>query len=676
MKLTYLAVVIATVLLALPPEPADVRFRAAQQKETVEGDLHSAIKMYEALAEDPATPPVIAARSLLRIGVCHQRMGSPDASKAFERVVSRFSEQTEIAGEAQTRLAALTSGPNTKKQISSRRLTKPLTTFQIVTVSRDGRYAAYVRRQQSIPLLLDLVEGTERDLGAPGQRLVPLEDFSSSAAISPDGSQAAFNHCRGMKCELKMIGVQAAEAKTLAAGLAPFLIRDWSRDGSMLLLQGQTKDESWILVNTLTGKTQAAPLPPGVAMGVVSTEQRHDQARISPDAKWVAFTKTESSDRRKSRVLITSVDGRAQSLVSDEAADAYVFGWSVSGNELFFVSDRAGSYDLWVASIRDGKPTGMPKLSRKNFGLAHGTGVSDIGNLYYSVVSDVGEATVADLDIPGAAIRTPRAVSQGAGVITARVTYSPDGRQLLLNRLLPPYFRSAAVIRDLNTGREQEVKPPAEYLGPGKNGVHLYQACWAPDGRSLCFGIMRNGPWRLVVSDPVSRVASAHVQTSHPIYNWPVLLPDASTAIVAKGGNLMNFSPIVSLNLRSGAEREICRSIPGGFAVSADGSHVACAGTDDTVRVIPSRGGAGREIAKARNLGPLVWAPDGKHLIYTAADAYWIVNVDGGARRRMTVPFDRYCRMSIHPGAREIASSCNGSSTELWVLENVAPAAN
>jgi hypothetical protein len=186
---------------------------------------------------------------------------------------------------------------------------------------------------------------------------------------------------------------------------------------------------------------------------------------------------------------------------------------------------------------------------------------------------------------------------------------------------------------------------------------------------------MRNGPWRLVVSDPISRAASAHVQTSHPIYNWPVLLPGASSAIVAKGGNLMNFSPIVWLDLQSGAEREICRSIPGGFAVSADGSHIACAGTDDTLRVFPTTGGAGREIAKARNLGPLVWAPDGNYLIYTAADAYWLANVDRGAHRRMTVPFDRYCRMSIHPDALQIASTCNGSSTELWVLENVPPAA-
>src|SRR5688572_12263600 len=123
MKLEYLTVVLATALLALPPESADVKFRAAQQKETVEGDLGSAMKMYESLAGDPATPPVIAARSLLRVGICHQRMGSPDAVKAYERVVSRFGEQTEVAGEARARLAALTSGPNTKKDISSRRLT-------------------------------------------------------------------------------------------------------------------------------------------------------------------------------------------------------------------------------------------------------------------------------------------------------------------------------------------------------------------------------------------------------------------------------------------------------------------------------------------------------------------------------------------------------------------------
>ena len=50
-------------LMAAPAQSPDVQFRAAQQKETVEGDLNAAIAMYRKLADDRATPPDVAARA-------------------------------------------------------------------------------------------------------------------------------------------------------------------------------------------------------------------------------------------------------------------------------------------------------------------------------------------------------------------------------------------------------------------------------------------------------------------------------------------------------------------------------------------------------------------------------------------------------------------------------------
>ena len=89
-----------SVLSAAPQaQGPEVRLRAAQQKETVEGDLQTAIKTYRALADDKTTPPDVAAQSLLRLGQCYERI-RVEARKACERIVAQFAGQNAAVAEA------------------------------------------------------------------------------------------------------------------------------------------------------------------------------------------------------------------------------------------------------------------------------------------------------------------------------------------------------------------------------------------------------------------------------------------------------------------------------------------------------------------------------------------------------------------------------------------------
>src|SRR5215204_2343262 len=103
------AILTLTALLSLmaAPQAPEVHLRAAQQKETVEGDLNAAIAMYRKLADDRTTPPDVAARALVRLGRCYQRLGSTEARKAYERVLSNFSAQTAAVVEAKQLLASM-----------------------------------------------------------------------------------------------------------------------------------------------------------------------------------------------------------------------------------------------------------------------------------------------------------------------------------------------------------------------------------------------------------------------------------------------------------------------------------------------------------------------------------------------------------------------------------------
>src|SRR5215467_11228401 len=155
-KTMALIVAIASAVLAQSP---DVQFRAAQQKETVEGDLTAAIKLYRQVADGKSTPPALAARALVRLGRCYERLGSNEAAKAYERVVTQFGKE-EAAAEARQRLASLPgkgAGNPPEAGLVTRKVTGDLP-WVSNTLTRDGRYTL-VRFGMGLDLL-DLSAGS------------------------------------------------------------------------------------------------------------------------------------------------------------------------------------------------------------------------------------------------------------------------------------------------------------------------------------------------------------------------------------------------------------------------------------------------------------------------------------------------------------------------------------
>src|SRR5262249_58608511 len=107
MKRTCILTLFTAALMAAPAQSPDVQFRAAQQKETVEGDLNAAIAMYRKLADDRATPPDVAARALVRLGRCYQRLGKSGARQTIGRGVEPVRAANAAVGRAEALLAAM-----------------------------------------------------------------------------------------------------------------------------------------------------------------------------------------------------------------------------------------------------------------------------------------------------------------------------------------------------------------------------------------------------------------------------------------------------------------------------------------------------------------------------------------------------------------------------------------
>ncbi len=104
-------VVVLALWLAAQAAGADLdgRLEAARHSETVDGDLKSAIDQYNAILERARENRPIAARALLQLAQCQEKLGRRDAAHAaYLRLVKEFSDQPEVAAVAREQLAGWT----------------------------------------------------------------------------------------------------------------------------------------------------------------------------------------------------------------------------------------------------------------------------------------------------------------------------------------------------------------------------------------------------------------------------------------------------------------------------------------------------------------------------------------------------------------------------------------
>src|SRR6266487_4472451 len=105
--ITGLILALAAAALGADEKKANVLWQAAMAKETVQGDLKGAVALYESAVKEAGSNRALAAKALLKVAECYQKLGEDKAQVAYERVAREFADQKEPAAEARTRLASL-----------------------------------------------------------------------------------------------------------------------------------------------------------------------------------------------------------------------------------------------------------------------------------------------------------------------------------------------------------------------------------------------------------------------------------------------------------------------------------------------------------------------------------------------------------------------------------------
>ena len=99
-------------------QTAEQQYQKGLMQEEGEGNLQEAINIYNSIVENQNADISIQAKALLHVGLCYEKMGKEEATKAYQKLVNNFPGQKNEVAIAKERLSKLTI---TEKMLKMRR---------------------------------------------------------------------------------------------------------------------------------------------------------------------------------------------------------------------------------------------------------------------------------------------------------------------------------------------------------------------------------------------------------------------------------------------------------------------------------------------------------------------------------------------------------------------------
>jgi len=659
----------AGLALTQAPRSAEVQLKAAEHKQQVEGDLKGAIEQYKKLAQN--RDQAVAAKALLRMGECYEKLGDVEARKAYEQVLSRFPNQAGAVAEARARLTALKSAePST---ITVRRVGAP-NAYMFGAPSRDGAYLTFRDDSSEDVAICDLATGQTR-------RLTKHQSINESAYASipsPDGKQVAYTWEQDGPYELRVVGLDGTEPRVLysKAGMSWVSPTDWSPDGKSVLTVLSQKDGASQMVLVSVGDGSVRVLKTFAA----GSPQR---PRFSPDGRYIAYAYPQRPGSEEKDIFVLALDGGRETPLVQHQANDVAPDWTPDGKRILFLSNRTGTMGAWWVQVAEGKSQGTPELVKPDLGTdLAAMGFTRNGSYYYGVKTEMNDVYIAELDLAtGKLISAPSQATQRLVGSNSKPDWSPDGRELIfLSKRGPGAWGARALcVRSTETGAVRELASKLDQV------VDVF---WSPDGRSLLATAQHPpGSFGRFLID-VQTGDFSHVLRA---VGWTPAWSRDGKAIFCYRGRFM-----VLRDLETGQEKELYSLVDsssnyaGNLVVSRDGRQLAFQVSESgskIIKVMPAAGGEARELLRGDGSsfesGKIAWAPDGQSVLLArraspggSQDELWLVPVQGGEPRKLGITGENMRHLSVHPDGRHIAFTAGGERNEVWVMENFLPAAN
>ena len=545
------------------------------------------------------------------------------------------------------------------------------------SVSQDGKFVTYVDWMDEGNLAIrDLGTGENRRVTNTANAVSGSGDsptFAMNSRISPDGNRVVYTWAHpspaGETGEIRLLPLDGdpEEPRTVwSPADGNFAsVQDWFPGGDRVAAV-LTRDNAHQIVTV--------SLADGGVRQIRSIDWGERPAvRVSPDGRYLAYSRTPSREITERDIFLVAVDGQSESAIVKHAASDEVVAWSPDGGHLLFNSDRSGQPGLWAQQVDQGTAVGEPILVMSNLNVGTGMGVTRDGTLYYPVRVSRRRLKLAELDMKtGKLLRQPiNPIERFVGG-NSKGVFSPDGDELAYISERRGWNRRVIVIRSLATGEERDLAHRLSWV---------WGLTWQPDGKRL-----------RVVGDNLNGFFSVDAATGEakfivagPDMGAPVWTPDGKRILHRN----YHDESLHSYSLADGS----VETIPGDFgdayrfSLSPDGRQIATIHGRTEIRLHPVEGGDGRVLSSAdehQQFGRwTVWTPDGKALLVlkgafqTGKDLWtlWIIPVDGSPpietelqhelANAGAVPLD------IHPDGRRVVYAAGGYFRQFWALHDL-----
>ncbi|MGE0493083.1 MAG: DPP IV N-terminal domain-containing protein [Vulcanimicrobiota bacterium] len=452
--------------------------------------------------------------------------------------------------------------------------------------------------------------------GGEARLLLSDPATESRPLFSPDGQQLAFVSNRSGHANVYTLAVDTGQVKRLTYSDSNDSLEAWSPDGKYLYFSNGSQD--------IEGCRDIFRIPSGGGTPMpVSADRFTDEyfAAPSPTGEGLAFTghgtgthqwwRNGHSNLDRSQIYLHQ-DGDYQQLTDGDSKDMWPM-WSPDGQNLYFVSDRSGTENIWVRSMEDDNPR---QLTHFNAGRV----------LWPSIASD-GKSIVFERDSKLYCMNTKSGRSHEVPITRrgAPASVAPERRDLsgeLDSFTLSPDGKKVAFL-----AHGEVFAAPAGKGGPihrvTASAAEEFGLVWSPDSQKLAYVSQRDGERHLYLYDFL---------TSHETQLTSAKAGDGNACFSPDGKNLAfvrQGKTLCSLNLANGKEKVLAEGLFGQppfdmgrpIAWSPDSRWVAYRSSDENAFnnawIVPAKGGESRQVSFLPNTfgDTLSWSPNGKFLL-------------------------------------------------------------
>jgi Tol biopolymer transport system component len=663
-----------------------VRLEAGIAKEEVDGDLKSAMEVYQKIAADSSAPRDVRAKALLHIGGCYEKLGK-QARQVYEQVVRDYADQP-AASQARSRLASLKQQehPPAPATMTMRKI--ELSPIGRIGASDTDGYRAVYRGSDGNLYFGDLAGHTKRLVfnaqsgDTPGWR--PSRNFSLVCLLTwPKPDHPAI---------LAVVRTDGTGYRELIPDSPQQTVLEdpfdaaWSWDNRFLLV--------WSRLAKGGGHLFVVSLADGHRRELLSIETgSFNNAAFSPDGRFIAYEVAPPPDQGgTSRVFVMPSQGGQSQLVYESApshksaALQYwtLRDWTADGRYLVIADARAGRAALYLLPVKNGASTGAPVFIR--FGECDSGYTTAAGAFVcHNIASDNVDVHLASLDGDGAVGAWRRLALRNFDMyLNPLPSFSPDGSHVAyVAKDEDPHFGRDLVLQNLSDGKERVLYR--------SRSERLYCQYANQHPKIFCTE-MREAEGKEEEKTDLLAISVESGQTerlaSFPWRGWisfPQPTHDDQAVYLHK--NSPEDRRITRWELATREETLVpARPPEGGFdRPSLDDRWLVAEVSHQKLSIRPLSGGDWKPLPSLATgpVGQFITTPDGNWLMYHSTDPagkhvlFRVPITDGRPQSLGSFPTESFVgTLHLSPDGRQIlAVSLDLSKRDLWVLNNFVPSA-